>query len=559
MKSIKNLLATAVLLLCSMVAMAQRFEVDGISYEIISEDELTVQVIGSISSEDGYSGKIDIPSTVKYNSNIYNVTKIRSSAFSNCENLTSVTIPNGVTEIGEYVFMNSTNLNEITIPSSVTKIGHGSFSNCGWMNNQPDGLVYKDGWLLAYKGDGFIGDIVIADGTRAIGPMAFGDNTSLTSVTIPNSVTIIEYGAFYWCENLKSVSMPNSVTVIGNESFYCCKSLTNITIPSSVTTIEQGAFSGSGLTSIAIPNSVTTLEGGIFYRCHSLKSVLIGDGVTTIKSGMFGGCDALTSVTIPNSVTTIEENAFQSCHALTSVTIGEGVQTIDSNAFSWCENLTDVYCLATCVPSTISNAFSNAFYDSNIETATLYVPRESIDSYKRTAPWSSFGIIEAIERVVTVNAIIYEFDIVKKCATVLEYANYKNTDDIVIPETVEYDGIVYNVTAIRESAFDGCTGLESIYLMGDVPPTVDNWNFTDTQYESVVLYVPEGTLATYQAADVWKEFKNIREFDTTGIEDVVADDACNGRPNTYYNLRGQVVEHPTQGIYIYNGKKQFVK
>ncbi len=95
--------------------------------------------------------------------------------------------------------------------------------------------------------------------------------------------------------------------------------------------------------------------------------------------------------------------------------------------------------------------------------------------------------------------------------------------------------------------------------MGDVPPAVGYYNFTDTQYENVVLYVPEGTLAAYQAADVWKEFKNICEFDTTGIEDVVANDACNGHPNTYYNLRGQAVKHPTQGIYIYNGKKQFVK
>ncbi len=113
------------------------------------------------------------------------------------------------------------------------------------------------------------------------------------------------------------------------------------------------------------------------------------------------------------------------------------------------------------------------------------------------------------------------------------------------------------VATIAYRAFYNCTGLASIYLTGDVPPTVLS-GFTTTQYENAVLYVPKGTLTTYQAADVWKEFKNIREFDTTGIEDVY-DNNDTHRSNLYYDLQGRAVEHPTRGIYIHNGKKVFIK
>ena len=105
----------------------------------------------------------------------------------------------------------------------------------------------------------------------------------------------------------------------------------------------------------------------------------------------------MTSVTIPNSVTSIGYWAFSGCSGLTSVTIGNSVERIGSGAFRDCLELLDVYCYAEKVPSTESNAFDGSYP----EYITLHVPDASIDSYKATAPWSSFGKIIPLSGTVT--------------------------------------------------------------------------------------------------------------------------------------------------------------
>ena len=134
---------------------------------------------------------------------------------------------------------------------------------------------------------------------------------------------------------------------------------------------SSGEYSGE----VIIPESVEH-EGAAY-------------SVTSIGPSAFSDCSGLTSVTIPNSVTSIKRYAFQFCSGLTSVTIDNGVESIGEYAFANCSKLLNVYCYAENVPSTGSNAFSS----SPIANATLHVPYASIDSYKVTAPWSSFGTI----------------------------------------------------------------------------------------------------------------------------------------------------------------------
>ena len=151
---------------------------------------------------------------------------------------------------------------------------------------------------------------VIPEGTKRIGKFAF-KGSDLTSITIPNSVTSIEHGAFMGCSSLKSLTIRNSVTSIGDWAFDGCSGLTSVTIPNSVTSIGDGAFSScSGPTSIDIPNSVTSIEKYTFRDCSGLTSVTIPNSVTSIGLFAFYGCSSLTSVTIPNSVTSIEDWAF---------------------------------------------------------------------------------------------------------------------------------------------------------------------------------------------------------------------------------------------------------
>ena len=162
-------------------------------------------------------------------------------------------------------------------------------------------------------------------------------------------------------------------------------------------TVSSGRYSGK----VVIPKSVehegaaysvTSIGNKAFRYCSGLTSVTIPNSVTSIGNNAFAYCSGLTSVIIPNSVTSIWESTFYGCSRLTSVTIPNSVTSIQTNAFANCPELLDVYCYAEKVPSTRSNAFDGSYP----EYATLHVPDASVDSYKATAPWSSFGKIVAL-------------------------------------------------------------------------------------------------------------------------------------------------------------------
>ena len=193
---------------------------------------------------------------------------ICDGAFSCCESLQSVIIPNSVKSIGDEAFSWGQSLQRITIPNSVTSIGDYAFSSCESLQS-----------------------VTILNSVTKIGDFAFDSCESLQSVTIPNSVTSIGDDAFRRCLSLQSITIPSSVTYIGDEAFRCCKSLQRITIPNSVTSIGVEAFSGcESLQSITIPNSVTSIGDYAFSDCTSLQSIAIPNSVISIGDGAFSGC-----------------------------------------------------------------------------------------------------------------------------------------------------------------------------------------------------------------------------------------------------------------------------
>ena len=169
---------------------------------------------------------------------------------------------------------------------------------------------------MAKKGENFL--------TKNIVKKLGLDKVSVITADMLDGYTSIGYEAFYRCSSLTSVTIPDSVMSIGDFAFDGCENLTHVKIPNSVTSIGNSAFEGcKSLTSVMIPNSVTKIGYGAFCWCNRLSSVTIPNSVTNIGTYSFWGCSGLTSVEIPNSITSIGDCAFWGCTGLTSVTIGD--------------------------------------------------------------------------------------------------------------------------------------------------------------------------------------------------------------------------------------------
>ena len=354
MKKIKHLF-TALLLLCATVVSAHDLEVDGIYYNIIDANAKTLEVTfkgdNYYDFQDEYSGEVEIPKVVIKGELIFNVVRIADNAFTNCNGLTSVTIPNSITSIGEWIF-SCTGVTSIKIPNSVVEIKPFAFADCSnltsievaWDNTSYDSRDYCNAIIETATNTLIAGckNTVIPNTVTSIGDAAFQGSSELTSIEIPSSVTKIGFQAFHSC-GLTSIEIPSSVTTISDYAFVYCRNLTDITLPNSVTSIGQGAFSETAfyenhsdgfvifndwllgykgeepVGELVIPNHVTNVAGGVFWYCEELTKVTLPDNVKNIGGSAFEGCEGLTSIAIPNSVTTIEEEAFAYCWNLKKI------------------------------------------------------------------------------------------------------------------------------------------------------------------------------------------------------------------------------------------------
>ena len=381
------------------------------------------------------------------------VTQIGPSAFSECSNLTSITIPESVTSIGEYAFKDCSSLTSIIIPEGVTSIGKYAFYRCSSLTSiSIPKSVTSIGTYAFY---GCTGELIVnCDIPSATSNMSgygtfYGSN--FTSATIGKGVTSIGNYAFDACTSLTSVTIPEGVTSIGESAFYRCSSLTSISIPNSVTEIGESAFIYcSALISVTIGNSVTTIGDGAFYDCKNLKSITIPNGVTSIGKYAFNGCTRLTSVTIPEGVTSIGDGAFERCASLTSVTIPEGVTSIGESAFR-------------------SSSLTSVTIPYGVTTIARYTFEYCSDLTSITIPNSVTSIKQ---------------DAFNRCSSLTS---------ITIPESV---------TEIVGWALRNCTSLTSVYCQATTPPSLGSQAFYNSSNLNVI-YVPANSVEKYTSATNW--------------------------------------------------------
>ena len=367
-----------------------------------------------------------------------------SNAFQGCTNLWEITLPDNLSTIGDAAFANCKSLNSIILPENIVSIGDSSFISCPLSNITIPINTTKVG-ASAFRNCSKLGQIKILGNIETIDEHAFENCFSLQGIELPQSITTIGISAFKNCTSLQSVifaercnltkiagDLSNSQTYPQNGVFYNCTSLTSITIPANVEIIEATAFMNCKALSTLLfePNSKLQIIGG------NIHAEALKDGYGKLDAyGAFTNCTLLTSIQIPISVIEIECAAFYNCTSLNSVIFEEGAhintiggggiypyygESYGGGAFSKCISLQSID-----IPQSITKLEAFAFSESGLKSiyiraltppsltavkqvardsyayaqfpsgCTAYVPFETFDTYKDNKTWSSRAHIVA--------------------------------------------------------------------------------------------------------------------------------------------------------------------
>ena len=410
---------------------------------------------------------------------------------------------------------------------------------------------------------------------------------TLTSVVIPSAVEYngityavasIGESAFYACTSLTSISIPNSVTTIGYLAFTGCSSLTSITIPKSVTDMGKlqngGTYRGPVFTYCPALTSIVVEEGNPIYdsrdNCNAIvetatntiicgcKNTTFPQSVTGIGTYAFNGCSSLTSITIPNHITNIQSNPFRSCSSLATIVIESNNSIYDSrdNCNAIIETATNTLiagCQNTIIPNSVTGIGDWAFYGCSSLTS-INIP-ENITSIGNSAfsNCSSLISINIPEGVTSIEPSTFN-----SCSALTS---------INIPESV---------TSIRDYAFDGCSSLTSVTIPKNVTSIgkqvfsssldtiycyivtpIQIYPNTFSNYRKAILFVPCESLEAYKEHRVWSKFADIQCFEDTetAVENTQNQSLTSDcqkllrdgqllilRDDKTYNIVGQIVE-----------------
>lgn len=452
----------------------------------------TVKITGYLGSDIS----IKIPSKI----NGYSVTRIGDSAFKR-KKIVAIDIPEGVTTIDRYAFRDS-DLTAINIPKSAVDIDVTAFEGTPWFYSLIDDtskknqfIIVNENLLFAYNCSG---DITIPKGIKVLPSSLFemdGADNGITSVTVPEGVIEIQWGAFqnyssWFPSKLEKVKLPNSLKTIGGCAFSGCSKLKEINIPDNLEIIDYNAFAGcTELENIKLPNGVKEIGSESFYNCQKLKSVSIPKSVETIEFSAFENCSSLIDVKFDNeSKCSIGRHAFFNCYNLKNVMIPmnatgwHGYYDYSGEEFGYYYNenynITKVPDFKiTCYIDTYGERYAkeNGFDYQALSWGEYTTKQDNtIDLHIYHSKDSTISLPSSINgKKVTslcMNNIVSSFDFycpnmtkIIIPSTVLKigacFQNCKNLNNVTIPNSV---------TSITSSAFGNCPRLKSITIPSSV-------------------------------------------------------------------------------------------
>ena len=381
------------------------------------------------------------------------------------------------------------------VPSGVNKIGQNAFSGCTTVTSLSIPQSVENIGMCAFRAMVNLKSITFEEDskiTKFDEGIFFGKN-KLEKITLPTSLKTINKDAFYSCTVLKEVIVPDGskLETINTGAFNLCDNLESVEFQGSceLETIAAGVFNNkTKLKEFVFPASVTTIGDGAFLGCTSLTTATFPEDaeITIIGEGAFAGC-GLTSFTVPTNVSYIGREAFRDCTALTGVSLSAATQVIHPEAFKGCSNITEfVVDRANPYYSTVKGMLC----DKEKTTLVLFPQGQATDNAATLLPPSLTAIG---------NYAFYECDKLKS---------------VVIPQ---------KVTRIGKRAFGLCTNLESIAFLCD--EVIDPANINQDQnemsfddgtqtkvnmYDNISLYVRKNLEDEYKASAYYSKFKGIK-------------------------------------------------
>ena len=296
-----------------------------------------------------------------------NIHTLGNSAFSNCDQLMTVSLPDTITTVGTDVFASSsgkltatirgvdgtidssvydgkmTDVLYVVIDEAVDTIGSYAFAN----SDTIEGVVIHDTALVAdhafYKGIAI--DYVEIGAANKIDDYAFAGCISIKNFYIDGEAGLEHIGdhAFEECKLIPEMILPETVRHIGAYAFYNCNSMASINIPEGVPAIHDNTFFGcASLEELLLPDSVLTIGDWAFYGCVAVKNMSLGNQTTAIGEYAFYNCNQISALTLPETVTEIGDYAFRSCSRITEIHIPDSVVSLGDCAFYSCTGLEQI-------------------------------------------------------------------------------------------------------------------------------------------------------------------------------------------------------------------------